>query len=59
MVQTVREVLAHEDSAVEQRLSGLAKDSHPAVKALLESVDVDEMKHLKMLKSLLHGIERK
>ena len=45
-------MIEEEENASEQSMTKLVKTSHPAVRALLQSVDQDEMKHKKMLKSL-------
>ena len=41
-----------EERTAEEHLSRLIKTKHPAIKALLRSIDADEEKHTRMLKSL-------
>ena len=48
----LKQMIEEEENASEQSMTKLVKTSHPAVRALLQSVDQDEMKHKKMLKSL-------
>ena len=48
----LKQMIEQEENASEQSMTKLVKTSHPAVRALLQSVDQDEMKHKKMLKSL-------
>ena len=53
MIRAVNEMISLEDGTSEKPLATLIKSPHPAVRALLESVDADEVKHLSMLKHLL------
>ena len=48
----LKQMIEEEENASEQLMTKLVKTSHPAVRALLQSIDQDEMKHKKMLKSL-------
>ncbi|MBS58020.1 MAG: hypothetical protein CL735_04590 [Chloroflexi bacterium] len=48
----LKQMIEEEENASEQSMTKLVKTSHPAVRALLQSVDQDEMKHKRMLKSL-------
>ena len=48
----LKQMIEEEENASEQSMTKLVKTSHPAVRALLQSVDQDEMKHKKILKSL-------
>ena len=48
----LKQMIEEEENASEQSMTKLVKTSHPAVHALLQSVDQDEMKHKRMLKSL-------
>ena len=45
-------MIEKEEDASEQSLIKIVKTKHPAVRTLLQSVDQDEIKHKKMLKSL-------
>ena len=48
----LKQMIEEEENASEQSMTKLVKTSHPAVRALLQSVDQDEKKHKNMLKSL-------
>ena len=50
------QMMIEEDQAADQHLSKLVRVKHPAVKALLRSVDADEDKHRKMLRILSTGL---
>ena len=45
-------MIEEEENASEQSLIKIVKTKHPAVRVLLQSVDQDEIKHKRMLKSL-------
>ena len=48
----LKQMIEEEENASDQLLIKMVKTKHPAVRVLLQSVDQDEMKHKKMLKSL-------
>ncbi len=48
----LKQMEEEEERAAEEPLSRLIKTKHPAIKALLRSIDADEEKHRRMLKSL-------
>ena len=50
-------MIQEEENASEQLMVKLVKTKHPAVRALLQSIDQDEMKHKKMLRSLKKYLE--
>ena len=50
-------MIEEEENASEQLMTKLVKTNHPAVRALLQSVDQDEMKHKKMLRSFSKYLE--
>lgn len=48
----LKQMIEEEENASDQLLIKMVKTKHPAVRVLLQSVDQDELKHKKMLKSL-------
>ena len=48
----LKQMIEEEENASEQSLIKIVKTEHPAVRVLLQSVDQDEIKHKRMLKSL-------
>ena len=48
----LKQMIEEEEDASEQSLIKIVKIKHPAVRTLLQSIDQDEIKHKKMLKSL-------
>ena len=53
----LKQMIQEEENASEQLMVKLVKTKHPAVRALLQSIDQDEMKHKKMLKSFSKYLE--
>ena len=53
----LKQMIQEEENASEQLMVKLVKTKHPAVRALLQSIDQDEMKHKKMLRSLKKYLE--
>ena len=53
----LKQMIQEEENASEQLMVKLVKTKHPAVRALLQSIDQDEMKHKKMLGSLKKYLE--
>ena len=53
----LKQMIQEEENASEQLMIKLVKTKHPAVRALLQSIDQDEMKHKKMLRSLSKYLE--
>lgn len=53
----VKEMIDEEENASEQSLMKILKPKHPAIRAIVQSVDQDELKHKKMLKTFSKYIE--
>ena len=53
----LKQMIQEEENASEQLMIKLVKTKHPAVRVLLQSIDQDEMKHKKMLRSLSKYLE--
>ena len=53
----LKQMIQEEENASEQLMIKLVKTKHPAVRVLLQSIDQDEMKHKKMLRSLKKYLE--
>ena len=53
----LKQMIQEEENASEQLMIKLVKTKHPAVHALLQSIDQDEMKHKKMLRSFSKYLE--
>jgi len=53
----LKQMIEEEENASEQSLIKIVKTKHPAVRVLLQSVDQDEIKHKKMLKSLSRHLD--
>ena len=50
--KNVEEMIDEEENASEQSLMRMLKPKHPALRAIVQSVDQDELKHKNMLKTL-------
>tara|TARA_B100001013_G_scaffold163810_1_gene98018 strand:- start:98 stop:802 length:705 start_codon:yes stop_codon:yes gene_type:complete len=55
--KNVKEMIEEEENASEQSLMKILKPKHPALRAIVQSVDQDELKHKNMLKTLSKYIE--
>ena len=50
-------MIDEEENASEQSLMRMLKPKHPALRAIVQSVDQDELKHKNMLKTLSKYLE--
>ena len=55
--KNVEEMIDEEENASEQSLMRMLKPKHPALRAIVQSVDQDELKHKNMLKTLSKYLE--